>query len=239
MPGQNNLAVQATTESKTKLLAGETLMQTVLTNSKVRKSLSEQIDRLDKILDGLAQALNGAVADAVTQAVSLAVKEAVQTVLTEVLSNPDLRAQLQGSADAPIAAGTDPAIRSTATSLVDRVAQSAAHLANWCTARLHALAHLGRRAVQQVGRLAADLSARVQSLRVFVPPLAAALLLGVATGIAAYFAGPWLAGVVGGAGSLGLRLALRMRCLLRQVWNSQVLVGVRATLHGLGRWVVV
>ena len=86
-------------------------MQTMLTNSKVRKSLSEQIDRLDKILDGLADALNDAVADAVTQAVSLAVKEAVRTVLSEVLSNPDLRAQLQGRAVAPIAAGTDPAIR--------------------------------------------------------------------------------------------------------------------------------
>src|SRR6516225_8142322 len=112
-------------------------MQTVLTNSKVRKSLSEQIDRLDMILDGLAQALNGAVADAVTQAVTLAVKEAVQTVLTEVLANPGLRAQLQGSAVAPIAAGTDPVIRSTGTSMVSRLAQNAAHLANWCTARLH------------------------------------------------------------------------------------------------------
>src|SRR6516164_7258546 len=147
MPGQNKLAVQATTEPKTKLLAGETLMQTVLTNSKVRKSLSEQIDRLDKILDGLASALNGAVADAVTQAVSLAVKEAVQTVLTEVLANPDLRAQLQGSAVAPIAADAYPAIRSPETSLVDRIAQNAAHLANWCTARLHALAQLGSRSV--------------------------------------------------------------------------------------------
>jgi hypothetical protein len=214
-------------------------MQTVLTNSKVRKSLSEQIDRLDKILDGLAEALNGAVADAVTQAVSLAVKEAVQTVLTEVLSNPDLRAQLQGSAVAPIAAGNDPAIRSTATSLVDRVAQNAAHLANWCTARLHALAQLGRRAVQQVGRVATDLLARVRGLRLFARPLAAALLLGVATGIAAYCAGPWIAGVVGGAGSLSLRLALRVRRLLWQVWGSPILARMRAVLAGLGRWGVV
>jgi hypothetical protein len=214
-------------------------MQTMMTNSKVRKSLSEQIDRLDTILDGLAEALNGAVADAVTQAVGLAVKEAVQTVLTEVLSDPALRAQLQGSAVAPIAADAYPAIRSTGSSMASRVAQCAAHLANWCTARLHALAQLGRRAVHQVGRLAADLSARVQSLRVFVPPLAAALLLGVATGIAAYCAGPWLAGLVGGAGGLGLRLALRMRCLLRQVWNSSVLARVRAALLGLGHWGVV
>jgi hypothetical protein len=214
-------------------------MQTVLTNSKVRKSLSEQIDRLDKILDGLAEALNGAVADAVTQAVSLAVKEAVQTVLTEVLSNPDLRAQLQGSAAAPIATDVYPVIRSTGTSLVDRVAQNAARLANWCTARLHALAQLGRCAVQQVGRLAADLSARVQSLRVFVGPVAAALLLGVATGIAAYCVGPWLAGVVGGAGSFGLRLALRVQRLLRLAWGSPISARVRAALPGLGRWGVV
>jgi hypothetical protein len=239
MPGQNKLAVQATTEPKTKLLAGETLMQTVLTNSKVRKSLSEQIDRLDKILDGLAEALNGAVADAVTQAVSLAVKEAVQTVLIEVLSNPDLRAQLQGSAVAPIPAGTNPAIRSTGTSLVDRVAQKAAHLANWCTARLHALAQFGRRAVQQVSRVAANLFARVQGLRVYVRPLAAALLLGVATGVAAYCVGPWLAGVVGGAGSLGLRLAVRMQRFLRLVWDSAILARVRSGLLGLGRWGVV
>jgi hypothetical protein len=214
-------------------------MQTMLTNSKVRKSLSEQIDRLDKILDGLAEALNGAVADAVMQAVSLAVKEAVQTVLTEVLSNPDLRAQLQGSAVAPIAADAYLATRSTGTSLVSRVAQSAAYLANWCTARLHVLAQLGRRAVQQVGRAATDLLARVQGLRLFARPLAAALLLGVATGIAAYLAGPWLAGVVGGAGGLSLRLAVRMQRLLRQVWNCPVLARVRAALLGLGRWGVV
>jgi hypothetical protein len=214
-------------------------MQTVLTNSKVRKSLSEQIDRLDKILDGLAQALNGAVADAVTQAVSLAVKEAVQTVLTEVLSNSDLRAQLQSGAVAPIATDAYPVIRSSATSLVSRVAQSAAHLANWCTARLHALAQLGRRAVQQVGRVATDLLARMQGLRLIVRPLAAALLLGVATGIAAYCAGPWLAGVVGGAGGLGLRLAVRMQRFLRLVWDSAFLARVRSGLLGLGRWGVV
>jgi hypothetical protein len=214
-------------------------MQTMLTNSKVRKSLSEQIDRLDKILDGLAEALNGAVADAVTQAVSLAVKETVQSVLTEVLSNPELRAQFQGSAVTPITADAYPVIRSTATSLVDRVTQNAAHLANWCTTRLHAMAQLGRRVVQQVARVATDLRARVQGLRLFVRPLVAALLLGVATWIAAYCVGPWLAGLVGGAGGLSLRLARSARHVLRQVWGSPVLARVRAAVLGLGGWGVV
>jgi hypothetical protein len=214
-------------------------MQPVLTNSKVRKSLAEQIDRLDKILDGLAEALNGAVADAVTQAVGLAVKEAVQRVMTEVLTNPDLRAQLQGNTRAPIAAEAFPAIRSTGTSLLNRIAQHAAQLANWGIARLHALCQMGRRAIQQVALVAMDLGTRVRSLRLFVRPLGAALLLGVATGIAAYFAGPWLAGLVGGAASLALRLPLRVRRLVRQLWDRPDLAGIRTALAGLGRWGVV
>jgi hypothetical protein len=212
-------------------------MQTVLTNSKVRKSLSEQIDRLDMILDGLAQALNGAVADAVTQAVSLAVKEAVQTVLTEVLSNPDLRAQLQGSAVAP--ADTPVAGAPPATSIVNWVGTTVTRLASWCSDRLRALGQVCRGIVQYGRWVATDLKAQISGLRFLVPPLAMALLLGVGTGVAAYCVGPWLAGVVGGAGGLSLRLALRVRRLLCQVWNSPILSRVRAALPGLGRWGVV
>jgi hypothetical protein len=206
----------------------------MLTNSQVRKSLSEQIDRLDKILDGLAEALNGAVADAVTQAVGLAVKEAVQTVLTEVLSNPDLRAQLQGSAVAPT--NTPVAGLSPARSIMNRVGKTATRLASWCRVRLSALGQVTRRIVQQVRWVATDLAARVSRLRPLVPPLVAALVLGVATGVAAYCVGPWLAGVVGGTGGLGLRLARSVRRLLCQVWGSPVLARVRAALLGLGRW---
>jgi hypothetical protein len=237
MPGHNNLAVQATTEPKTKLLAGETLMQTMLTNSKVRKSLSEQIDRLDKILDGLAEALNGAVADAVTQAVSLAVKETVQSVLTEVLSNPDLRARLQGSAATP--ANTPVAGLPTARSIVNWVGTTVTRFTSWCSARLSALGQVSRRIVQYARWAATDVSARISRLGFLVPPLAAALLLGVATGIAAYCVGPWLAGLVGGAGSLGLRLALHVRRWVCRAWDSQVLAVARAAFARLIRWGVV
>ena len=48
------------------------------TNSRRRPTLSDQIDRLDRTLDGLAEALNEAVADAVKSAVGAAVREAVQ-----------------------------------------------------------------------------------------------------------------------------------------------------------------
>src|SRR5260370_8625039 len=62
-------------------------MTTTLTqNGKERKSLAEQIDRLDGILDGLANSLNEAVAGAVREATTSAIRQA----LVEVLSNPDV-----------------------------------------------------------------------------------------------------------------------------------------------------
>jgi hypothetical protein len=210
---------------------------TMHADGRARKSLAEQIDRLDRILDGLADGLNEAVADAVTQAVSRAVKQAVQGVLTEVLTNPDLRAKLQGSAAAP--ANTPVAGTSPARSIVNWIGTTVTRFVGWCSDRLRTLGQVCRRIVQQVQWVATDLKARVSGLRFLVPPLAAALLLGVATGVAAYCFGPWLAGLVGGAGGLGLRLALRMRRLLWQVWNSSVLAHVRAAFLGLGRWGVV
>lgn len=52
-------------------------------NGRFKKSLAYQLDRLDSILDGLADALNGAVADAVKQAVGTAAREAVKVALAE------------------------------------------------------------------------------------------------------------------------------------------------------------
>ena len=43
-------------------------------NGRIRKSLAEQLDRLDLILDGLADGLNEAVATAVKEAVGVAVR---------------------------------------------------------------------------------------------------------------------------------------------------------------------
>src|SRR5262249_51934221 len=64
------------------------------TNDGVRRTLAEQIDRLDSVLDSLADGLNEAVATAVKEAVGVAVREAIQAVLTEGLTNPALLAKL-------------------------------------------------------------------------------------------------------------------------------------------------
>jgi hypothetical protein len=64
-----------------------------------RKQLSDQLDRLDRILDGLSESLNGAVADAARDGIRLALKDA----LVEILTDPTLRTTLhQATAPEPV-----------------------------------------------------------------------------------------------------------------------------------------
>jgi hypothetical protein len=78
------------------------LNSATVTNSKPpRKQLSDQLDRLDLILDALSEGLNGAVADAAREGTRLAVKDAV----VEIMTDPTLRARLREAA-APESAAT-------------------------------------------------------------------------------------------------------------------------------------
>src|SRR5437016_1931646 len=67
------------------------------TNGRDRKSLAEQIDRLDRILDGLADGLQQAVLTAVQEAVGVAVREAVKAVMHEVLNSPAILEKIRGT----------------------------------------------------------------------------------------------------------------------------------------------
>src|SRR5271165_2518602 len=70
----------------------ETIMTTTMNSngSTQRKQLSFQLDRLDAILDGLAEALNESVASAVKDVVGEVVRESVEATIREVLGNPEL-----------------------------------------------------------------------------------------------------------------------------------------------------
>jgi hypothetical protein len=94
-------------------------------DGRARKSLAEQIDRLDAILDGLGDALTEAVAAAVSQAVGRAVKEAVQAVMAEVLANPAVRGQALHVDSQPAAQADSPS-----------VPRPPARLATWLGARV-------------------------------------------------------------------------------------------------------
>src|SRR5215470_537784 len=55
-----------------------------------RKTLSDQLDRLDGIIDDLSEGLNQAVAHVVQQSVTTAVGQAIEGLLQAVVANPEL-----------------------------------------------------------------------------------------------------------------------------------------------------
>jgi hypothetical protein len=78
-------------------------MATTTLNNGPRKTLASQLDRLDTIIDGLADNINEAVAlaaaSSMKEVVNVAVQEAVHAALVEVLSNAELRRRLANPAD--------------------------------------------------------------------------------------------------------------------------------------------
>src|SRR4051812_9581812 len=66
-----------------------------------RKTLAQQLDRLDTIIDVLADGLNETVAHVVKQAVTVAVQQAVEASLQVLLRNPDLLRSLAATATPP------------------------------------------------------------------------------------------------------------------------------------------
>lgn len=67
-------------------------LQSPSLNGRVQKTLSHQLDRLDEILDGFAEALQAAVGEAVAAAVGAAVRDAVAVAVREALA---VQAQMQ------------------------------------------------------------------------------------------------------------------------------------------------
>ena len=77
---------------------------TTTMNGKPRKQLADQLDRLDGIIDALADGLNQAVIDAAHEGTRLAVKDAI----VEIMTNPELRALLAPGRPEPTPAPAAP-----------------------------------------------------------------------------------------------------------------------------------
>jgi hypothetical protein len=202
-------------------------MTTLNTNGRVRKSLAEQIDRLDQILDGLAEGLNEAVAMAVKEAIGLAVKEAVQAVLTEVLTNTAIREKLGGMTppSVPVAA-PKPSLR-------QRFGQAGARIGQRLKTFGQAVTTLPRQAGQTLAALlrrtwqgCSALGTWVQLFRQFEMQFVTALGLGVAAGLAAYMAGPWLAAGVSALGGLASPWLVQVGHWLRRALGVSAVANV-------------
>jgi hypothetical protein len=190
------------------------------TNGQARKSLAEQIDRLDGMLDGMSEGLNEAVATAVKDAVGLAVQQAVQTVLREVLSNPELLARFQAAAPAVASPAPTPAspTKSPKVGWSQRWASVRKTLATWA---LSIRMECGRR-IGQARRLAVSAWNRVCFLSRFPYSLLAGVGVGVMAGVAACFTRPWWSAAVSGVGWLAATTALQIRTAWQRLTTATV-----------------
>jgi hypothetical protein len=202
-----------------------------------RKTLAEQIDRLDATLDGLAEGIN----DTVVAAVQGAVQAAVRTAVAEVLTNEELRRRLQ-----PVTATAPGPSRGLVGRLLGKAraflggllrlvaagcAGAAAALRNaWARGaealgagpgaeRTHAAAACGRVASAARRVWAGVLALRCLALR-FRRPVLVALGVGSAAGVLAYFSGPWAAAAAGWLSGFVTALAVQAGVALRKVLGA-------------------
>jgi hypothetical protein len=159
-----------------------------------RKQQSDQLDRLDSILDALSEGLNGAVADAAREGTRLAVKDAI----IEIMTDPTLRSRLhEATAPEPapalktglwawVKARTGQAVAAVsgaASKLLDGAARSGQRLAGVAARGVRALQGWGRWKNLALVGLGAGVAVGLASL--LAPHAVAAAVSGLSGAVAA------------------------------------------------------
>jgi len=198
-------------------------MTLLMNNVKPRKSLADQLNRLDKILDGLSDSLNEVVTDSVRDAVAVSVKEA----LTQILTSPELLQRLQEAQNAAMPAQPKKLlIRRVGKAMADLWSRTKAVAKAGCNqakviakatcnrahaivasswlfaqAKVRALLVRIRRTIPVMVLLAKSVAAQLWQRRKAVL-LAASV--GVAIAVCCYFAGPMAAAMTAGMSTGGM-----------------------------------
>jgi hypothetical protein len=201
-------------------------MSSTNTNGHVaRKTLASQLDRLDSIIDALANGLNETVADVVKQAVTVAVSQTVEAVLRKVLSRPELLRQLAGPA-APVATVVEP--KPTQPSLLKKalswVGSKIGNASRWVGTKVSngwtAICDKIRRlpvAFHGLGEKMGEGIHRVWELR---RPVLISLLIGLLVGGIGFMAGPLMSSVALGMCSSAMSLASFLIAPFVRLWKS-------------------
>jgi hypothetical protein len=208
-------------------------------NGRTRKSLAEQIDRLDAILDGLAENLNAAVVDAVAgavkDAVTVAVQEAVHAAVLEVLTNAELRKRLgviptpASPPSAPVMVVLGNTVRrcwswltgayDTAKAVAKKAAGKTMEAASRCMLVVRAKLQEAREQVNKKARTGWMLAVALAALaNRFRKQLLVALVVGVLVGVAFYVSGREVASVGCGLAGFVVSLATAAVSRLRQMF---------------------
>ena len=178
-----------------------------------RKTLADQLDRLDAIIDALAAGLNETVADVVRQAVTAAVQQALEGLAQAALSNPDLLRRLTEQFAPPAAAQEGPAPAATELARPGWPGRVRGWLSSRLSRACGACAAAWRRAGGGLSRVRRWLG----TVRRFRVELLTAVGVGTAAGLAAYFAGPWVSAALGWLGGFALALGVQAGLALRRL----------------------
>ena len=174
-------------------------------NGTQRKQLSDQLDRLDGILDGLAEALNGAVADAVRGVISLAVSEAVHAAVREVLCSPDLlRAALEKHAPTPASEPKPPTLKENVAGITNKMCDEVKYGASLAKKKLTEVWTSATKVASHVPTLIKTLPKRAWASR---KPFTIAVGVGVACATACYFGGQLFSSIANGLSGATITLS--------------------------------
>jgi hypothetical protein len=191
-----------------------------MTNGKVRKSLADQLDRLDGILDVLGDGLNEAIADAVKSAVTTA----VQSVLSELLTNTEVLSKLGavmtkqlGKATGLPAVPKKPGLLQRVGELMKRLRNALASVREAGSAGLQNMRTWFGRGWQWMARRFAAIGNGLSMLKRLKWQVLTATGIGLGIGMAAWFAGPWFSSVLSGIGGFTTTIAGQPRRIAGRV----------------------
>jgi hypothetical protein len=198
------MTVRALLSRENEHFSWRTYMTNVNTNGQ-RKTLASQLDRLDTILDTLDQGLQEAVASAVQEAVSVAVREAIKGLVTEVLTNPDLLAQIRALLivkNTPKPTGNGEKLHAVVKERFGR----------WWSSirdRVQTTKQACRIVRRRIAQWTCKLLSHVRVLGLFKRQLLLSCGVGLMAGVGAYVAGPYVAAAVGWVGGFATTVSVQ------------------------------
>jgi hypothetical protein len=196
-------------------------MTATLNGRPQRKQLSDQLDRLDVMIDCLSEALPQAVADATREGS----RQAVREVLTELFGNSETLAKLRESLSAPSAVpqSETPSVATTVTAKPGFFARMKSGVQNAAAAVITKVKQAFAAVKARVQIAKARVTAAIQTVKNVVPLgrfAAIALVVGVLVAGVSYVAPQGFSAVVSGIGAVVITGAVQTYRWLRRSARS-------------------
>ena len=168
-----------------------------------RRSLSQELDRLDKMLDGLAEAIPAVAANSVKEAMTTAVAEAFRATMMEIVANPEIiallrdahTARVSNDAPAPVKVPLHQQIRKATSSVWKHALAGVRMASGFVVSPVHTVVRCTITGYRQINM--------IWCLR---KPILVALGVGVVIGVVAYASAPWLSAMIAGCGAASTTL---------------------------------